>query len=162
MQKLRPLNNGEPILQSGESDLINMANLTEFESREATLHCTAEEYYNFITDLRNFGRFIPGEVIRDWNADADSCSFNISTLGEVTLKTSSKTPFSKVVFSGNVLVTIGFNLHSFISSGANEKATVKLLMEADLPPMIKVFAAGPIQSFLETLVVEMEKFENWS
>ena len=138
-----------------------MADLTKFESREATLHCTPEEYYDFITDLRNFGRFIPGEVIKDWQSDADSCRFSITTMGEVNLKTSSKTPFSSVVFSGNVLVTIDFNLHSFISSGTNKKATVKLLMEANLPPMIKMFAAGPIQNFLETLVIEMEKFENW-
>lgn len=138
-----------------------MADHTKFESRVATLHCSPEEYYSFITDLRNFGRFIPGEVIRDWQADADSCKFNISTMGEVTLNTSSKTPFSNVVFSGNVLVTTSFNLHSFISSGTDGKATVRLLMEATLPPMLKMFAAGPVQNFLETLVVEMEKFENW-
>jgi hypothetical protein len=35
-------------------------------------------------------------------------------------------------------------------------------MEASLPPMIKMFAAGPIQNFLETLIIEMEKFENWN
>ncbi len=139
-----------------------MADLTKFESREAKLNCSPEEYYNFITDLRNFGRFIPGEVIRDWKADTDSCKFNISTMGEVTLSTSSKTPFTSVVFSGTVLNTIGFNLHSFISSMENKQASVKLLMEANLPPMLKMFAAGPIQNFLEMLVEEMEKFENWN
>lgn len=159
---MRPLKNGEPIRQSGESDLINMEDLTKFESREAALNCTPEEYYNFITDLRNFGSFIPGEVIKDWQADADSCMFTISTMGEITLKTSSKTPFSNVIFSGNVLVTIGFNLHSFISSGENGKATVKLVMEANLPPMIKMFASAPVQNFLESLVIEMEKFESWN
>lgn len=139
-----------------------MADITKFESREAKLNCSPEEYYYFITDLRNFGRFIPVEVIKDWQADTDSCKFNMSTIGEVTLSTASKTPFSDVVFSGTVLVTIGFNLHSCISSMSNEKATVKLLMEANLPPIIKMFAAGPIQDFLETLIVEMEKFENWN
>ena len=126
------------------------------------MNCTPEQYYNFITDLRKFGSFIPGEVMRDWQADADSCKFSISSMGDVTLRTTGKTPFTSVVFSGTVLVTTQFNLHSRISSDTNGMAKVKLMMEAGLPPMLKMFASAPIINFLETLVIEMEKFENWT
>ena len=139
-----------------------MGEITRFESREAKPDCLPQDYYNFITNLRNFNRFIPGEMIKDWKADNDSCSFNISGMGDVVLRTSNKTPFTNVDFSGTVLASIGFNLHSLISSDNDGKARVKLIMEADLPAMLKMFASGPIRNFLEMLVEEMEKFESWN
>jgi hypothetical protein len=139
-----------------------MPEITKFESREAKLSCSAEKFYNFITDLRNFGRFIPRETIREWNAESDSCKFNIASMGEVLLKTAGKAPFTYVLFSGIVLATIKFDLHTKISETDDGRASVKLVMESALPPMIKVFASGPINNFLETLVMEMEKFESWN
>jgi hypothetical protein len=66
------------------------------------------------------------------------------------------------LFSGIVLATIKFDLHTKISETDDGRASVKLVMESALPPMIKVFASGPINNFLETLVMEMEKFESWN
>jgi hypothetical protein len=34
-------------------------------------------------------------------------------------------------------------------------------MEADLNPMLRAIASGPIDRFLETLVTEMENFREW-
>lgn len=139
-----------------------MAEATKFESREAKLSCSPDKFYNFITDLRNFGKFIPRETIREWSAESDSCRFNISSLGEVLLHTAGKTPSTYVLFSGTVLATITFDLHTMIASSEDGMARVKLTMESPLPPMIKIFAAGPINNFLETLVIEMEKFGSWN
>jgi hypothetical protein len=139
-----------------------MAEKTKFESREARLSCSPEIFYNFITDLKNFGRFIPKETIREWSADTDSCRFSIASMGDVSLRAAGKTPFSYVLFSGTVLVTIDFDLHTMINRTGDGMARVKLSMESPLPPMIKMVASGPINNFLETLVMEMEKFENWN
>ena len=139
-----------------------MMDFTNFESREARLSCSPAEYFDFITDLRNFGSFIPSDIIKDWKADNDTCHFSISSMGEVNLKTASKTPYSSVVFSGNVLITTEFRLHSVISSDSTGKAKVRLLMEAGLSPILKMVGSGIIERFLETLVAEMEKFESWN
>ena len=139
-----------------------MAQLSKFESRVAKLTCRPADYYNFISDLRNFSQFIPDDIVKSWKADENFCSFSFSGLGEVTLKTTGKTPFTSVIFSGTVLLTIGFTLQSVISKGEEGLTEVKLLMEADLNPMLKMFASGPVENFLETLVIEMEKFDNWN
>jgi hypothetical protein len=82
-------------------------------------------------------------------------------MGEVMLKITSTTPFSAVSFSGVVLVTTEFVLHVSIAAGDAGRAEVKLMMESELNPMLKVMATGPIERFLETLVTEMESFKDW-
>jgi hypothetical protein len=138
-----------------------MANVSQFNSRMASLSCTGEEFFSFITDLRNFGQFIPARSVNEWHADENSCSFTMNPIGEIALKIFSSSPFSAVSFSGNVLVTTGFMLHVSVAEDEGRKANVKLLMEADLNPMLKAMASGPIERFLETLVTEMENFREW-
>ncbi len=138
-----------------------MANLSQFISRLATLTCTGDDFFTFITDMRNFGQFIPEGSAKGWQADEDSCLFTIAPMGEISLKVLSKARASAVCFSGIVLVTTAFTLHVSILEDENSKANVKLLMEADLNPMLKVMASGPIDRFLETLVTEMENFREW-
>jgi carbon monoxide dehydrogenase subunit G len=138
-----------------------MANPSQFNSRTARLSCTGEEFFDFITDLRNFGRFIPAGSVKEWHADENSCSFNMIPMGEITLRIDSKTRATSVSFSGNVLVTTAFMLHSTITEDEGGRANVKLVMEADLNPMLRAMASGPIERFLETLVNEMEQHREW-
>jgi hypothetical protein len=138
-----------------------MAELSRFESRNASLTCSAERFYSFITDIRKFSRFIPADVIKNWKADENSCSFLLGGLGDMKLNISHREPYSLVKFGGNALNTVDFNLSSLISEKTSGKGEVKLIMEAQLNPIMKMMASGPIENFLETLVSEMEKFENW-
>ncbi|HVN57872.1 MAG TPA: hypothetical protein VMT63_06230 [Bacteroidales bacterium] len=133
----------------------------KFASREAKLACSSEEFYGFITDMRNFAKILPAGVSR-WTADETSCRFSISPLGETGLKIISRSPYSSVKFEGAVLVSNTFQLDVMISDGGSGKASAELFMEADLNPVIAAMAAGPIEKFLETLVTEMEKYKGWT
>ena len=131
-----------------------------FHSRTAKPDCTSEEFYNFITDLRNFGQFIPGRSVENWQAGPENCTFSMPPMGEISLKLQSKSPFSEVVFSGVVLSTTNFLLNVYIS-GTDGKPEIKMMMEAELGPMMKMMASGPIERFLEALAGEMERFREW-
>jgi hypothetical protein len=138
-----------------------MAELSRFESRSASLSCTREKFYGFITDIRNFGQFIPADLIKSWQADESSCSFMVSGLGDIKLNIAGKEPFRLVKFGGNAMKTIDFVLSAIISEESSERSMLILVMEAKLNPIMKMMAAGPIEKFLETLVNEMEKFDSW-
>jgi carbon monoxide dehydrogenase subunit G len=137
-----------------------MAELSRFESRSASLSCTGEKFFRFITDIRNFSRFIPPDRIKNWSAEESSCKFFVQGLGDLKINIASKEPFTLVKFDGNALNTIDFILSALISEGG-EGGKVTLVMEAQLNPIMKMMASGPIENFLETLVNEMEKFDNW-
>ena len=138
-----------------------MGNESQFSSREARLTCSGSEFYDFITDMRNFGQFLPPSSAGGWHADADSCRFDAVPLGEVRMRIISKTPCASVIFEGNILSANTFRLVVSIADMQDGKSGVRLMMETDLNPVIRMMASGPIERFLETLVCEMEKFDGW-
>lgn len=139
-----------------------MNNISQFKSRTVTVTCTPEEFFRFVTNMRNFGQFIPAAARESWKATDSECSFNISPMGEVALSIESKTEFSEVLYSGKVLQTTSFRLYTFITDAGAGMASVNLRMDAELNPILKMMASGPIERFLDELSGEMERFRGWT
>lgn len=139
-----------------------MATNSKFESRPGRLSCTAAEVYNFTTDIRNFEQFIPEGTIKNWQSSADSCSFEVPPLGTASVRITGKYPTSTIVFSGDALQKNDFELIVSISENENKFAEVNLVLTAELNPVLKMMASGPIKKFLESLITEMEEFKYWN
>ena len=140
-----------------------MADLTTFESRKGDLTCTQSELFDFVTDIRNFKQFIPaGASINDLHIDSESCSFSISSMGNVTLNLFEKKPFKKVVYNGTLFQSNSFSLVIDIRENMAGKAEVRLLLASQLNPLMKMVAAKPIENFLGKMVEEMERFRGWN
>jgi carbon monoxide dehydrogenase subunit G len=139
-----------------------MTDLSTFESRTGKLNCTPSEIFDFVTDIRNFKQFIPNNTsVNELIIDRESCSFNISPLGNVNLNLSEKKPHSKVVYNGSVLQSNDFSLILDIREPTSGKSEVHLKLSARLNPFLKMMAAKPIDTFLEKLIDEMEKLRGW-
>lgn len=138
-----------------------MDNLSYFESRSGKISCDAEAVYNFVTDIRNFERFAPKGTINSWKAERESCSFSVSMIGTVSVWLAVKEKYSKVVFNGDALKKNDFSLSLLITENSKNPAVVKVILSADLNPMMKIMAAKPIDQFLEMLIKEMENFRDW-
>jgi carbon monoxide dehydrogenase subunit G len=138
-----------------------MSDRSYFESRTGILTCTVEEVFNFVTDIRNFERFIPEGKITDWRADKNSGSLNVPMLGTVSMRLTEKEMYNKVVFEGDALKKNDFTLALEIIKSINNTARVKVVINADLNPMLKMMASKPVSQFLEKLITEMESFSDW-
>lgn len=138
-----------------------MADISYFESRSGKLSGSAEEVFAFVTDIRNFERFVPKGTITDWQAEKESCSFSVSVLGTVSLRLAGKEMYNKVIYAGDALKKNDFSLILNISGNADNHAEVKVSLNAELNPMMKMIATKPIGQFLEMLISEMEKFRSW-
>ena len=134
---------------------------SDYKSRVGNLSCTPEELFYFVTDIRNFERFIPGDTISNLKIGQDSCSFQVSMLGTINISISSKIMHSKVIFSGNALHVNDFSLIINISGTENNRSEAYITLLADMNPLLKMVAEKPIAQFLETLINEMEKFRDW-
>lgn len=139
-----------------------MADNSSFESRTGRLSCTPEVFYNFITDIRNLEQFVPKEKTGNWVASSDSCSFNVPPLGGANVRISAKVASSLVEYTGNIMKSNNFNLKVNISGNEKTLAEVRILFTADLNPILRMMASGPIEKFLELLISEMEKFDKWN
>jgi hypothetical protein len=138
-----------------------MSDNMKFESRTGKLTCNPAEVFNFITNIRNFEQFVPEENIKNWQASEDNCSFQIPPFGTASVKIAEKIPCSMVEYWGDALKKNDFKLTVHISENEKKLADVRLHLTAELNPVLKMMAEGPIKSFLEKLISEMEKFNNW-
>jgi carbon monoxide dehydrogenase subunit G len=138
-----------------------MADISKFESRVGRLNCRTCEVFNFVTDFRNFRQFIPEESIKNWHVSDNKCSFHISPLGSVKISIKDKISCSSVLFSGEALQQNNFTILVQISENEQKKADVRILISAALNQVLKLMVSRPVEQFLEKLISEMEKFENW-
>ncbi|HBC78371.1 MAG TPA: hypothetical protein DEO60_03490 [Bacteroidales bacterium] len=138
-----------------------MPDLSEFKSRTGNLSCTPAEMFDFVTDIRNFRQFVPEGTIDELQIDMDSCSFNISPVGNVNFRLSEKKPHNRIVFKGTVLQSNDFSLVIDIRESSAGRAETTLHLAAHMNPLLKMMAAKPIAGFLEKLIDEMEKFRGW-
>jgi len=138
-----------------------MTDLSNFESRMGKVTCSAEELFTFVTDLRNFERFIPQGTINNWKTERESCSFSVSMIGTVSFHIAEKEMNRKVVFNGDALKKNDFSLVLDIPENEKNHTCVQVFLSADLNPMLKMMAAKPIVQFLEMLINEMEMFSEW-
>jgi hypothetical protein len=139
-----------------------MSNISIFESRIGKVACSADTFYSFITDIRNFRVIIPESAASNLIVEKDSCSFTASMLGTVTIHISEKIPAEKVIFSGNALQINDFQLIVKTLRPGISTTDIQIVLNAALNPFLKMVAAEPVKRLLEALVNEMEKFRGWN
>jgi carbon monoxide dehydrogenase subunit G len=138
-----------------------MSDISTFESRKGNLESSPEDVFNFVTDIRNFNRFIPEEKISNLKLEQDECSFQVNMIGYVNFRIAEKIRFRKVLYAGNAMKTNNFSLELQIANSRDNNSEIKLFLETDMNSFLKMVATEPIKQFLETLVTEMEKFKDW-
>lgn len=140
-----------------------MSELSVFKSRQGNIPCTSAEFYDFVTDIRNFKQFLPADIkVNDLHIEKDSCSFNVPSMGNVNFSLSAMEPCNKVVYSGTVFQSNSFDLLIEIRENIQNRAQVQLNLQAILNPLLKMVAAKPIDSLLEKIITEMERFRGWN
>ncbi|HOU02231.1 MAG TPA: hypothetical protein PK719_08455 [Bacteroidales bacterium] len=135
--------------------------ISTYESRQGKVDFGAADIYNFVTDIRNFERFIPPDTFTDIKIDRDTCSFRVGMLGEVTIRLKEKFYPDKVIFSGYARQVNDFSLILNIISQEADKSEVKVDLSADMNPFLKMVADEPVRYFLAKLIEEMENFKGW-
>jgi carbon monoxide dehydrogenase subunit G len=138
-----------------------MDGMAEFKSRTGRLECTPAEAFYYVTDLRNLKQFIRGMTVNDLSIDSNSCSFNLSPVGQVKMNIKSKEPVTKVLYDGSLMKSNDFSLLLELNNDNAGKAEVVVTVRADLNPVLRMMAEKPVSRFLDGLIGEMEKFRNW-
>ena len=149
------------ILPVGGYNTIIMADYSVYKGRRAVLSCGSGDFFNFISDMRNFNRFVKEDYVSDWDATSDTCRIRIPHVGEAYVRISEKEAFSLVRYTGKVLQNNEFIIDTEISENGDSKAEVDITVRAELNPVLKMMASGLIERFLDSLVEEMENFSDW-
>jgi len=139
-----------------------MSDISTYTSRTAKLSCSAKQFYDFATDIRNFIQFISTDTFSNIISEKDSLSFQVNILGTVKLHIAEKTMYNRIVYNGENQQVRDFSLIAGITESERGNAEVNLTLQAELNPMLKMLAVAPVNRFLAALTDEMEKFTGWS
>ncbi|OFY68303.1 MAG: hypothetical protein A2V64_07980 [Bacteroidetes bacterium RBG_13_43_22] len=138
-----------------------MTEISTYTSRTAKLSCSAKEFYDFATDIRNFVRFISTDTFGNVITDKDSLSVQVNIMGTVKLRIAEKTMYNRIVYRGENQQVKDFSLVAGIAESDTGNAEVNMTLQAELNPMLKMLAMAPVNRFLAALADEMEKFNGW-
>lgn len=126
----------------------------KLESPKVTLDKSAEETFNFLSDVKNFEKLMPENISKFEVKDDDKFLFALKGMPEIVLKKKAAIPNSKIVL-GAAGGKLDFSLTADITEVETEKSEVNLNFEGEFNAMMAMMIKGPINKFLETLATNM-------
>ena len=132
--------------------------MTKYESRIGKLNTSGEKAFGFLSDFRNFSRFIPEDKVKEWEASADQCKFTVDGIGKAGLKIIEKEPDKLIKISGDGTAGLEFYFWIQIKEIEENDTRIKLTIKADLNPMMKMVAAKPLKSFVNLMIDKIEEY----
>ncbi|WP_339756754.1 SRPBCC family protein [uncultured Winogradskyella sp.] len=125
------------------------------ESPKVTLEKSAEDIFNFLSDVKNFETLMPENISKFEVLENDKFLFALKGMPEIILKKKEATPNSKIVL-GAAGGKLDFSLIGNITKIEANKTDVQLTFEGEFNAMMAMMIKGPISKFIETLVTSMK------
>jgi len=124
------------------------------ESPKETLNKSAQNAFDFLSNLKNFEQLMPENISKFEVLGQDTFVFSLKGMPEIELKKKEVIPPNKIVLgaSGGKL---DFSLTGNIKAISETTSEVQLVFEGDFNPMMAMMIKGPISKFIETLVNNM-------
>lgn len=130
---------------------------TKIESKIGKINGSSEKVYTFLSNFNNYSHLIPPDKVKNWQATEDQCHFAVEGIGESGLRIIEKEPFSLIKITGEEGSKFDFFFWIQLKEAATNNTKIKLTIKADLNPMLKMIAAKPIQTFVDSLIDQLEK-----
>ena len=127
--------------------------MTEFISDVKNISHNDVDIFRVLSDLSKLDLIkdqIPGDKIRDFRFDSDSCSFRVDPIGEVRFCVIEREPCKLVKFKSE---NLPFDVFLWIQlvQKAEKDTKMKITLRADLNPFIKGMVSKPVKVGLEKI-----------
>lgn len=127
--------------------------MTKFESLIKVVPFSQERVYGKLSDLSNLEAIkdrLPEDKVKDLNFDADTLSFNVTPIGQLTLKIIEREPHTCIKLE-STNSPLPFNMWiQFIATG-DEECKLKVTIGMELNPFMKAMVQKPLQEGLEKM-----------
>ena len=125
------------------------------ESPKVVLDKSAEETFNFLSDIKNFEKLMPENISKFEVLDTDKFLFALKGMPEIALELKEvNSPIQLKL--GAISDKIPFTLIGNIEAINEQSSDVSLQFEGNFKPMMAMMIKGPITKFIETLSSNLE------
>lgn len=122
----------------------------QLESPIVDVPKSAEDTFNFLSDLKNFEKLMPENISKFELLEEGKFLFALKGMPEIVLKKKEVVPPHKIIL-GAAGGKLDFSLIGNITSKSEHQSSVQLTFEGDFNPMMSMMIKGPISKFIETL-----------
>ncbi|AEH01556.1 hypothetical protein [Lacinutrix sp. 5H-3-7-4] len=126
------------------------------ESQKVTVQKSAEDTFNYLSDIKNFENLMPENISKFEVLGEDKFLFALKGMPEIVLKKKEAVEYSKIVL-GAAGGKIDFSLTGHINSIDANTSEVHLVFNGEFNAMMAMMIKGPISKFIDTLAVNMPK-----
>lgn len=126
----------------------------KLESPKTTINKSAQDTFNFLSDVKNFEKLMPENISKFEVLEDDKFLFALKGMPEIVLKKKEAIAPNKIVL-GAAGGKLDFSLTGHITEISEDKSEVELIFEGEFNAMMGMMIKGPINKFIETLVGNM-------
>ena len=128
----------------------------DFRSHQVELLVPVDKAYIFLYDLNNLRQLMPDQVI-NWQSTEDSCSFDIKGMAHISLKKGETIPNKLVRIISMPENPIDLEIRGNIEKQTATQTTLWIELTADLSPMLKLLASGPMQNLVNIMAERLKE-----
>lgn len=136
--------------------------MNQYISKIGIINLTDEQIFTFLSDFNNLKTIIPADKVSDFTSTSDSCQFTIAGFGKAGIKIIEKDPFKliKIASEKGTLVNFNFWIELNPIDETNTSTSIRLTLNAELNPMMKMMVGGQLQKGLDKMVDYATAFFN--
>ncbi len=127
--------------------------MTEFVSEIKQIPQNDERIYAMLSDLSNLERIkdrIPGDKIKDFEFDSDSCSFSVSPIGKITFRIVDREPCKTIKFQ-TINSPVPLSLWIQLKQVQEMDTRMRLVVRTELNSFLKPMVSKPLQDALDKI-----------
>jgi len=124
------------------------------QSPKITIPKSSSEVFDFLSDLKNFEKLMPENIIKFELLEKDKFIFTLSGMPEIILKKKSEQAFNSIVL-GAAAGKLDFTLETVVTELNQQQSEVQLSFSGDFNPMMAMMIKSPITKFIETLATKI-------
>ena len=128
----------------------------EITGSKITINKSAEELFNFLSQVSNFERLMPENIDKFQVLNENGFLFALKGMPEIALEKKSEQAPNQLVL-GAKSDKLPFTLTGNIEQEGANQCAVQLHFAGDFNPMMAMMIKGPISKFIETLAVNIPK-----
>jgi hypothetical protein len=128
----------------------------DFQSHKVELPVPVEKSYLFLYDLNNLHQLMPEQVI-NWQSTEDSCSFDIKGMAHISMKRGETIPNKLVRIISMPENPIDLEIRGNLEKQSASQTTLWIELTADLSPMLKLLASGPMQNLVNIMADRLKE-----
>lgn len=126
------------------------------ESPKIGLSKSANEVFDFLSNVKNFEGLMPENISKFELLEKDKFIFALTGMPEIILQKKSEEVPNSIVL-GAAGGKLDFTLKANVASIEENKAEVQLSFTGEFNPMMTMMIKGPISKFIETLATNIPK-----